>query len=182
MSKDWYIIYTISRREKQVVSALDHKKIVNYCPLNNISLSDTTNPQFNKIPLFKSSIFIFISNEEIELVMQIPGVLNFLYWLSEPAIIKKEEIQAIQLITGNYNNIKIEKSIINQLKEVSIKEENLFHTKINSNTKNIKILTVILSTMGFTLKAEKELSQLQILDDQIQTLNSALKKIDFQLQ
>jgi len=69
-----------------------------------------------------------------------------------------------------------------KLEICNLKFGNLFNTKINSNTKNIKILTVILSTMGFTLKAEKELSQLQIIDDQIQTLNSALKKIDFQLQ
>jgi transcription antitermination factor NusG len=182
MSRDWYIIYTISKREKQVVLALDHKKIVNYYPLNNITLSNATNAQSNKTPLFKSSIFVFISNEEIELVKQIPGVINFLYWLSEPTIIKKEEIQAIQLITSNYNNIKIERSTINQLNEVSIKEENIFHTKINSNQKNVKILTVILSTMGYTLKAERETSQLQILDDRIQTLSSALKNIDFQLQ
>jgi hypothetical protein len=68
-----------------------------------------------------------------------------------------------------------------KLEICNLKFGNLFNTKINSNTKNIKILTVIFNN-GFSLKAEKELNQLQILDDQIQTLNSALKKIDFQLQ
>jgi transcription antitermination factor NusG len=182
MSRDWYILYTSSNREKQVVSALSHKKIMNYYPINNISLSNVTNPQFNKISLFKSSVFVYISNEEIELVKQIPGVMNILYWLSEPAIIKKEEIKAIQLITSNYNNIKLETSTINQLNEVIVNEENLFNSKINSNTKNMKFLTVILPTMGFTLKAERELSQLPILDNQIQNLSSTFKNIDFHLQ
>ena len=68
-----------------------------------------------------------------------------------------------------------------KLEICNLKFGNLFNTKINSNTKNIKILTVIFNN-GFSLKAEKELNKLQILDDQIQTLNSALKKIDFQLQ
>jgi hypothetical protein len=50
------------------------------------TLNSSTLP-LNRKSLFKSHQFIFISNYQIELVKQIPGVINFLYWLNEPAII-----------------------------------------------------------------------------------------------
>jgi hypothetical protein len=53
-----------------------------------------------------------------------------------------------------------------KLEICNLKFGNLLNTKINSNRKNIKILTVIFNN-GFSLKVEKELSQLQILDNRI---------------
>ena len=50
------------------------------------TLNSSTLP-LNRKSLFTSYLYIVISNHQIELVKQIPGVINFLYWLNEPAII-----------------------------------------------------------------------------------------------
>ncbi len=182
MSKDWYIINTISRREKNVVSTLNNKKITTYYPLNNIiPLKSSTLPLKRK-SLFKSHIFLFISNDQIELVKQIPGVINFLYWLNEPAIIKREEIEAIQLITHQYNNIQIERSTVNQFNGVSLNEDNLFNTKGESPSKNIKTLTVILPTIGYTLRAEREITQPIGIEKEFQDTFLPSKNMNFILQ
>jgi transcription antitermination factor NusG len=156
MSRDWYIIYTSNRREKKVVSALNQKKIKTYCPFNTIIPADSINPQVIKIPLFKTYVFVYISAAEIEFVKQIPGVINFLYWLNQPATIKKEEIEAIQLITFTYNNIKVERSSVNLQNDVSLIEDTVFTNKGNSSSKKNNILTIILPTIGYTMKAERE--------------------------
>jgi len=182
MSRDWYIINTISRKEKNVVSALNNKKIITYYPLNNISPLNSSTLPLNRKSLFTSQLFIFISNDQIELVKQIPGVINFLYWLNEPAIIKREEIEAIQLITHQYNNIQLEKSTVNQFNGVSLNENNLFNTKGESPSKNIKTLTVILPTIGYTLRAEKEIAQPIMIEKEFQDAILPSKNINLLLQ
>ena len=168
MSRDWYIIYTSNSREKKVVAALNQKKIKNYFPYNNIIPRDSMNQQEIKKPLFKSYIFVYISAEEIEFVKLIPGVTNFLYWLNHPAIIKKEEIEAIQLITNTYNNINVERSTVNLQNDVSIIENTVFANKENFSSKKNNILKIILPTIGYTMKAERESIKSLVLNEEIQ--------------
>ena len=182
MSRDWYIIYTSNSREKKVVAALNQKNIKNYFPYNNIFPPDSMNPQAIKKSLFKSYVFVYISAEEIEFVKLIPGVINFLYWLNHPAIIKKEEIEAIQLITSTYNNINVEKSAINIQNDVSMVEDTLFTSKGISDAKKIKTLTVVLPTIGYTMKAEREPIQPLVLDEEMQDSSYNSNKINLLLQ
>jgi transcription antitermination factor NusG len=182
MSRDWYIIYTSNSREKKVIAALHQKNIINYFPFNNISSANAVNPQTIKKSLFKSYVFVYISSAEIEFVKQIPGVINFLYWLNQPAIIKKEEIEAIQLITSNYNNINVEKSAVNMQNDVSIVEDTLFNSKGISDAKKTKTLTIVLPTIGYTMKAEREPIQPLVLDEEMHDSSYNSKKINLLLQ
>ena len=54
-------------------------------------------------PLFKSYVFVHINEEEEKKVRQINGVLNFVYWLGKPAVIKQKEIDRIKRFLGEYN-------------------------------------------------------------------------------
>ena len=62
----------------------------------------------------------------------------------------------------------MKKSTINQLDGVSLNENNLFNTKGESPSKNIKTLAVILPTIGYNLKAEKEIDQPIIIEKEFQ--------------
>lgn len=168
MGRDWYIVYTSNRKEKKVVTSLTQKKIKNYFPLNNVRPPESLNQQVVEKALFKSYVFVCISAAEFNLVKQIPGVINFLYWLDKPAIIQKEEIEAIQLITAAYSNISVEKSGVNLQNEVIIIEDTVLSNKGDSVKKNINTLTVILPTLGYTLKAEREPDKALVLDVEMQ--------------
>ena len=182
MSRDWYIVYTSNRKEKKVVTALNQKKIKNYFPSNILKSADSSGPQVTKKALFKTYVFVYISAAEIEFVKQIPGVINFLYWLNQPATIKKEEIEAIQLITSNYNNINVEKSAVNMQNDVSIVEYTLFNSKGISDAKKTKTLTIVLPTIGYTMKAEREPIQPLVLDEEMHDSSYNSKKINLLLQ
>ncbi len=58
-------------------------------------------------PLFKSYVFVRISEEEKTPVRMTNGVINFVYWLGKPAIIKEGEIETIRRFLNEYENIEV---------------------------------------------------------------------------
>ena len=96
MNKNWYAVYTKAQCEKKVAALLTKKKIENYCPVNRRILNTQNNRK--KIvhePLFTFFVFVYITPAEMSFVRQTSDVINFVYWLGKPAIIKSAEIEKI---------------------------------------------------------------------------------------
>src|SRR5690606_25027157 len=47
-------------------------------------------------PLFKSYVFVKLPAKERNLVFQSPGVVQYLYWLGKPAVVRDAEIETIK--------------------------------------------------------------------------------------
>lgn len=47
-------------------------------------------------PLFRSYVFAHIVEDEKPKVRETKGVLNFVYWLGQPAVIRDQEIEIIK--------------------------------------------------------------------------------------
>ena len=167
MSRNWYIIYTINQREKKVATVLNQKKIINYLAFNTIIPPDSLNSKAIKKSLFKSQLFVYILADEISQVKQIPGIINFLYWLDKPAVIQQQEIEAIKQITSKYSNIKLVRSAVKLFQEVSIVEETVFSSKMNLDRNDSKIVEITLPSLGYTMIAEKEAIQPLILKKEL---------------
>jgi len=58
--------------------------------------------------LFKSYVFVHINSQEEKKVREVHGVLNFVYWLGKPAVIKQKEIERIKRFLNDYNNVSTE--------------------------------------------------------------------------
>ena len=58
-------------------------------------------------PLFKSYVFVKVSDEDRTVVRMTPGVINFVYWDGKPALIKEKEINAIKLFLNEYENVEV---------------------------------------------------------------------------
>jgi len=97
MSQKWYAIYTRPRWEKKVNGLLVQKGIEVYCPLNKVRRRWSDRIKTIEEPLFKSYVFVRISDEERTGVRMTNGVVNFVYWNGKPALIKEKEIQTIKL-------------------------------------------------------------------------------------
>ena len=78
MKKNWYAVYTKLNCELKVTAQLNRKKIDNYCPLNSTSINSGFRKRWNNMPLFKSIVFVYISDQEMVNVKQTNDVLNFL--------------------------------------------------------------------------------------------------------
>ncbi len=105
--KNWYAIYTKPRWEKKVHEMLHQKGIVSYCPLNKVKKKWSDRYKIIEEPLFKSYLFVNINDHQKSEVRFINGVVNFVYWLGQPAKLRDEEIARIKRFLGEYNNISV---------------------------------------------------------------------------
>jgi len=156
MNRNWYAVYTLPRREKRVAALLTKKGIKNYFPVNKIVDLNTANKKICKEALFSSYVFVYITESEIGTVKKIPGTLNFLYWLAKPAVINREEIEAVKQLTSGYYNIKLEKSVINLNDPIRIIDEPFISFNDNSASVRFQTLRIVLPSLGYTMIAERD--------------------------
>ncbi|MBC7889002.1 MAG: UpxY family transcription antiterminator [Ferruginibacter sp.] len=167
MKRNWYAVYTRPQREKKVASILTKKGIKNYFAVNNIISLNANNKKASKEALFNSFVFIYITESEIASVKEIPGILNFIYWIAKPAIIQREEIEAIKQLTSSYHNIKLEKSMVNTNDIVRIIDEPVISFKENSASVRFQTLKIILPSLGYIMIAERDKVNEEILQQDL---------------
>jgi transcription antitermination factor NusG len=95
--KKWFALYTKPRWEKKVHERLVKKGIDSWCPIQKVQKQWSDRKKIIEEPLFKSYVFVKIDYTEERLpVLTVDGVLNFVYYLGKPAIIRDIEIENIQ--------------------------------------------------------------------------------------
>lgn len=162
MKKNWYAVYTKLNCEAKVIAQLNRKKIENYCPLNSTNSNSGFRKRWNNIPLFKSIVFVYISNEEMLVVKQTTDVLNFLYWLGSPAIINNEEVKNIERFTSDYTHIITEKMTVNPYAALQIISHiDIINTNDSYKSTSIKML---LPSLGFSIMASVNSSTFKLFD------------------
>ncbi len=97
LEKKWYALYTKPRWEKKIDTVLIRKGVECWCPLQKVERQWSDRKKVVEEPLFKSYIFVFIDSTERSKVLNTDGVLNFVYYLGKPAIIKEAEVNNIKL-------------------------------------------------------------------------------------
>jgi len=104
----WFVVYTRPRWEKKVVALLEEKGIENYCPLNKVVKQWSDRKKAVMEPIFKSYVFIRVREEDKWDLRKIEGVLNFVFWLKKPAIVRDREILTIRKFLDEFKDIKVE--------------------------------------------------------------------------
>src|SRR6187402_529657 len=100
--KHWYAVYTKPRWEKKVYSLLKDGGMEAYCPLNRVRKKWSDRIKWVEEPLFKSYVFVKVTEEERTGVRMVNGVVNFVYWLGKPAVVKDKEIAIIRKFLNDY--------------------------------------------------------------------------------
>ena len=108
MDKKWYAIYVNSRHEKKVASLLESKLVEIFLPLQKKTKQWSDRKKIVLEPLFTSYLFVRIQETEKEKVRETSGVLNFVYWLGKPAVVRDEEIEIIRNFIDEFENIEVE--------------------------------------------------------------------------
>lgn len=104
--KVWRVIYTKSRWEKKVNDLLQARGIESYCPLVRSERQWSDRKKQVDLPLFSSYVFTRILDREQTAVRQTPGVLNFVYYLGKPALVRPQEISDIQHFLKKYKDVQ----------------------------------------------------------------------------
>ena len=116
----WYAVYTKPRWEKKVAALLSSRGIESYCPLNKVIKQWSDRKKKTTTPLFTSYVFVRISEAEKEAVRRTDGVVNFVYWLGKPAVIKENEIEAIRDFVSQHENVVVEPLLLKPGEEIQI--------------------------------------------------------------
>lgn len=159
----WYAVYTKPRWEKKVASLLTRKAIENYCPLHKTMKQWHDRKKLVAEPLFTSYVFVHIMATEIAEVKKTDGILNFVYWLGKPAVVRDEEITAIQQFLNNHQDIRLEKIRVNPADTIQIIRGPLSNhsgTVLEVSQKKVKI---ILPSLGYAMVAELEKSSIEVV-------------------
>ncbi len=93
---NWYALYTKPRYEKKVAERLLQLGIEVYCPLVITFKKWSDRNKKVESPLLPSYLFVKLEAADRNLVFQVPGIVQFVYWLGKPAIIKSQEIEALK--------------------------------------------------------------------------------------
>ena len=92
----WYALYTNPRQEKKVAIRLQQLGIEVYCPLIIQVRQWSDRKKKVEVPLLPSYIFVKLESKERNQVFQVSGVVRYLYWLGQPAVIREDEIVLMQ--------------------------------------------------------------------------------------
>ncbi len=154
MQKNWYLVYTKPKCEKKVAALLTRKKIENFCPQNLTQIKQIRKSKMVNQPLFSSYVFVRVYEEKISFIRNLENVLNLVYWKGQPAIIKDEEITIIRDFIHDHQNIRIEKTYVDEKDFARIVDRPDFVIDGNLLTLKNKSIKVNLPSIGFTLVAE----------------------------
>ncbi len=94
--KKWYALYTKSRTEKKVYQVLTEKGIDTYLPLIKTLKQWSDRKKWVEEPLFRSYIFIRITEKERLDAIRTDGVVRMITFQGKPVSIPDKQIEAVR--------------------------------------------------------------------------------------
>jgi transcription antitermination factor NusG len=152
--KYWYVIYTKPRWEKKVHGLLSDQGIEAYCPLNRVKKKWSDRMKWVDEPLFKSYVFVRILPDDQTLVRMVPGVINYIYWLGKPAVVKDNEIEDIRRFLNEHTDVKVESIELRPDDRVIIRTGLLMDREATVQRIMHKTVEVLIESLGYKLVAQ----------------------------
>jgi transcription antitermination factor NusG len=163
MNEKWYAVYTKQHSERKVAENLTKRKFENYCPLNKIIHEENDKKKITVEPLFTSCVFVRLAEADLISVKKINGIVNFMYWLGRPAVIKAEEIEMIKHILNEYQNVTLGKAKVNINDRVRIIKSPVIEKGDDVITFQNNTVNVILPSLGYQLVAQTEQKNIEVM-------------------
>lgn len=107
VKNNWYALYTKPRFEKKVSIYLNKMEVIHYCPLVRVRKQWSDRVKTIEEPLFKSYVFVKVTEKEKWLIASLPGVLSYVYFEGKPAIVSQDEIISIQSFLNEHENVQV---------------------------------------------------------------------------
>jgi transcription antitermination factor NusG len=160
LSRKWLAIYTRPRWEKKVNQLLQEKGVESYCPLNKVRRKWSDRVKVVEEPLFKSYVFVKVSDGDRTNVRMTPGAINFVYWQGKPAVIREKEITAIKRFLDEYENVEARPMELKVSQRVRITNGTLMDQEGKVLDIRRKTAKVAIDSLGYILIAYIDRSKL----------------------
>jgi transcription antitermination factor NusG len=162
----WYVVYTKPRWEKKVYRLFEERGIEAYCPLNRVRKKWSDRIKWVDEPLFKSYVFVSVAEDDLSEIRLVNGVVNFVYWLGKPAVVKDKEIEIIRKFLNEYEDVRVEPVELKKDTKVTIRKGVL----MDKEAKVMKVLNnrvqVVIESIGFVLVAVVDKSNIAVSEKQ----------------
>ena len=107
LEKRWLVIYVRPRWENKVGMLLAEQLIESFFPTTTTENQWADRKKIVTKPLFTGYVFVRINDRDLTTVRYTIGVLNFVYFMGRPAIIRDSEIVQLKAVVNNYNNLEV---------------------------------------------------------------------------
>jgi transcription antitermination factor NusG len=137
-----------------VADSLTKSRFENYCPLSKVTSQWSDRKKIIFRPLFTSYVFIYVSVSELSEIKKVDGVVNLVYWLGKPAIIRDIEIDMIKRFLNEHDIVQLTRMDVNVNDIVKIINGPLMEKEgsvIEVSSNKVKIL---LPSLGYSMIAE----------------------------
>ena len=124
MSKEqykWRVIYTKSRQEKKVAVYLTEKGITNYLPTIKTLKQWSDRKKKVEEVLFKSYIFVNLSEREYYEALNTPGVVKYITFEGKAVVVAERTMDVIKNTIENKLKFDISSDFFTKGKQVNIK-------------------------------------------------------------
>jgi transcription antitermination factor NusG len=153
MTRKWLAVYSKPRWEKKINQLLQEKGLESYCPLNKVRRKWSDRVKVVEEPLFKSYVFVKVSDNDRINVRMTPGVINFVYWEGKPAVIREKEINAIRRFLNEYENVEVKPINFRVDQRVKITTGPLMDKEGQVLSVHRKTVKIAIDSLGYVLVA-----------------------------
>lgn len=111
--KHWFVFYTKSRHEKKVQDFLIKRGYNVFLPMQKVMRQWSDRKRKVEVPLFNSYLFVHITEDQIPMVLQTPGISWNIRYNDRPAVLRSEDLEIIQrfLSSGLFIEAAAEQSL-----------------------------------------------------------------------
>ncbi len=115
-------------------------------------------------PLFKGYVFVQVSEDKKWELMNINGIVNYVYWLGKPAKIRESEIETIRKFLNEFSDVEVIEAGLGVNSEVRIKQGVLMNYRgilleLQGSKAKVRI-----ESMGIQLSAYFDKSNLEVVN------------------
>ena len=151
----WHVLYTKPRHEIKALERLAQNGFEVYCPMKTTLKQWSDRKKKVSEPLLPSYIFIKTTEKNRPQPLKDPSVLNYIFWLGKPAIVRESEIDTLK---GIVSRDKVQEFEVRKLKIGSeivinkglIKSKNAVVKTVSNNH-----VTAELKELGMTIVLKK---------------------------
>ncbi|HMP99999.1 MAG TPA: UpxY family transcription antiterminator [Cyclobacteriaceae bacterium] len=158
---DWYVIYTKPRNEKAVAERLLAKGIEAYCPLRKAKHRWSDRWKWVESPLFTSYCFVRLEAHDREKVFTVPGIVRYLFWLGQPAVVREVEIRQIKIWLNEFDHGAFEISPISAGDKVKIGSGSLMNQKGEIVSVSGNYACLKLEGMGLMMRVDLRMNKVE---------------------
>jgi transcription antitermination factor NusG len=166
--KKWYAVYTKPRWEKKVYTLLTERGMEDYCPLNRVRKKWSDRVKWVEEPLFKSYVFVRVAEEGQTSVRMVNGVVNFVYWLGKPAIVRDKEIEIIRKFLNEYSDVRAEPMDLHADAKVMIRRGAFMDKEATVVRVINNKVQVIIESIGYSLVATIDKSNVEVRENRFE--------------